>query len=298
MYLLYTKIHAFTIKCAILSPICLTINVSFKLLMPTRVYHLYGDKYNHTYALYYSVDIEYFGREHLPYGILAIVMLCVFVILPVSILALYPFAFFQKFLNLFPARWYILHTFVDSFQGCYKDGTEPGTRDCRWFSAFFLLTRCFFLVVYGIIGRASYFPLCSLFLLCMILLLVVVQPYKSHFAIHYKTNATFTILYTFFSVIASTIDVDSPQNFVLMTLVFLFLVSLPSCFIVGLILHARFWCCLRLARRLYWWRRGYVAMGGDGDDADAYCDRVENPQAYPSLPAGQMLNCSSMAIRD
>ena len=41
-----------------------------------------------------------------------------------------------------------------------------------------------------------------------------------------------------------------------------------------------------------------MAMGDDGDDADAYCDRVENPQAYPPVPAGQMLNCSSMAIRD
>ena len=216
------------------------------------MYHLYGDNYNHTNALYYSGDIEYFGREHLPYGILAIVMLCVFVIQPIAILALYLFAFFQKFLNLFPARWYILHTFVDSFQGCYKDGTEPGTRDCRWFSAFFILTRYLFLIVYGNIGRASYFPLCPLFLLCVILLLVVVQPYKSHFAIHYKTNATFTILYTSFFVIASTIDVESHQNFVLLTLVFLFLVSLPSCFIMGLILHARFRCCLRLARRLYW----------------------------------------------
>ena len=29
----------------------------------------------------------------------------------------------------------MLHVFMDSFQGCYKDGTEPGTRDCRWFSA-------------------------------------------------------------------------------------------------------------------------------------------------------------------
>ena len=30
-----------------------------------------------------------------------------------------------------------------------------------------------------------------------------------------------------------------------------------------------------------------------GDDTDAYCDRVVNPQAYPTVPASQMGDCSS-----
>ena len=110
------------------------LSVSFDLLVPTKIYHLHGDHYNSTLALYYAGDIEYFGKEHLPYWILAIVVSFIFLVLPVAILALYPFGFFQKFLNLFPFRWYILHTFVDSFQGWYKDGTEPGTRDYRYFS--------------------------------------------------------------------------------------------------------------------------------------------------------------------
>ena len=174
------------------------LNVSFDLLTPTRVYHLYGDTYDYTYALYYSGDIEYFGREHLPYGILAIVMLCVFVILPVAILTLYPFAFFQKFLNLFPVRWYILHTFVDSFQGCYKDGTEQGTRDCRLFSVLFLICRPVYMIIFYINRMSSnsnnqqFFPLCPLLIL---LPLVIVQPYKQQFALHYKTNSAFIILY-------------------------------------------------------------------------------------------------------
>ena len=39
---------------------------------------------------------------------------------------------------------------LDSFQGCYKDGTELGTRDYRWFSAVYLALRCFAIVVYSI----------------------------------------------------------------------------------------------------------------------------------------------------
>ena len=39
--------------------------------------------------------------------------------------------------NIFPFRWYII-IFVDSFQDCFKDGTEPGTCDCRWFASLIL----------------------------------------------------------------------------------------------------------------------------------------------------------------
>ena len=66
------------------------------------------------------------------------------------ILLLYPFQFFQKILTFFSINWYSLRIYVDSFQGCYKDGTEPGTFDCRWFSAIMLLTRSFYFVIYGL----------------------------------------------------------------------------------------------------------------------------------------------------
>ena len=97
--------------------------------------YVHQDGYNHNVVLFYAGNIKYFGKEHLPYGILAIIVSTVFIILLVALLALYPFVFFQKFLNCIPVRWHILHTFMDSFQGVFKDGTEPGTRDCRWFTA-------------------------------------------------------------------------------------------------------------------------------------------------------------------
>ena len=185
------------------------LSVSFDLLVPTQVYHLYGDTYNYTYALYYSGDIEYFGREHLPYGILAIVVLCVFVILPVVILALYPFAFFQKFLNLFPVPWYILHTFVDSFQGCYKDRTEPGTRDCRWFSVFYFVVRsiCFYLCSITLTG--SYFSSSSFVILLGVITIIAFQPYKNRVAFPLKTNTIFFILYAIIYVVATSIERES-----------------------------------------------------------------------------------------
>ena len=143
------------------------LSVTFDLLVPTPVYELHQDCYNHTFGLCYSGDIEYFGKEHLPYAILAIIISTVFVIIPVTVLALYPFAFFQKFLNCIPVRWHILHTFGDSFQGIYKDGTEPGTRDCRWFAAIFFLVKVIGLVVYAF-AHNIFFYLAAVFLLLLV----------------------------------------------------------------------------------------------------------------------------------
>ncbi len=98
------------------------LSVSADLLVPTPVYEVYHNHYNYTLGLYYAGDIEYFGPEHLPYGILSIVVLLVFIVLPILVLAVYPFRFFQRFLNMFPVNWYIFHTFMDLFQGCYKNG--------------------------------------------------------------------------------------------------------------------------------------------------------------------------------
>ncbi len=103
------------------------------LLVPTKVFKL-GLKTS-TFGLFYSPTVVYFGEEHLPYAVLAIIIFACFVATPMITFALYPFQFFQKFLYLIPINWHFLHAFVDSFQGCYKDGTEPGTFDCHWFSA-------------------------------------------------------------------------------------------------------------------------------------------------------------------
>ena len=112
-------------------------SVTGDLLVSTQIYQL-GSNIS-TLGLYYSPTVVYFGEEHLPYAILAVAILIVFLCTPFIILLLYPFQFFQRFLSLFPVNWHYLRAFVDSFQGCYKDGTEPGTFDCRWFSVLTLL---------------------------------------------------------------------------------------------------------------------------------------------------------------
>ena len=75
----------------------------------------------------------------IPYALLSATLATFFIIIPTLILILYPFRCFQKCLSYYQIQWHFLHAFVDSFQGCYKDGTESGTYDLRFFSAYGLV---------------------------------------------------------------------------------------------------------------------------------------------------------------
>ena len=260
------------------------LSVSFDLLVPTKIYYLHGDYYNYTLVLYYAGDIEYFGKEHLPYGILAIAVTCVFVILPTVILAFYQFAFFQKFLNLFPFRWYILHIFVDSFQGCYKNGTEPGTRDCRWFSAAYLVLRCICFFLYGITLSTTFYPSFILFTFSFIILLVVVQPYKTSASGHLKANIVFLSIISMSVAAISKVGVKSIRANLLFFILALCLFSIPIVCIGVLMFHSIFnrQVYLELANRFHSRFRGYEALGDSAEAVDS--DRVVNPQGYPAIP--------------
>ena len=74
----------------------------------------------------------------------------------------------------------MLQTFVDAFQGHYKDGTEPGTRDCRWFAAVYFLGRIIiFYIIFGITQDVVCYALAGISLLLIVLVTAMLQPYKS-----------------------------------------------------------------------------------------------------------------------
>lgn len=167
------------------------ISVSFDLLFPVPIYSFNSSKVS--LALFYDGSIAYFGRDHLPYAIVAIIFLVCFVVIPVVILLFYPYCWFQRLLGCLPSRWYlVLQAFVDSFQGCYKNGTEKGSCDCRSFSGLFFLLRIAALLLYLFTLQSTFYILCGiLFLLCTLLLLAL-QPYKLSW--YTNLHATFLIL--------------------------------------------------------------------------------------------------------
>ncbi len=165
------------------------LSVSCDLLTPTQIQQLGSNEKQ--LMLYYSPSVPYFGDHHRPYAILAIIFLTVFVTIPTIVFILYPCQFFQKFLSLFSINWHCLHAFVDSFQGCYKDGTEPGTFDCRWFSVITLILNPVLFTLFSLTLSAMYFVYALIVLLILIITLINIQPYKKMSSKYPSTDLMF-----------------------------------------------------------------------------------------------------------
>ena len=120
------------------------LSVSMDLLMPVPLYDSQGHVQPQFY-LFNQGDVAFLSSQHLPYACLAMFFLLTFTLLPMLLLFLYPCSCFQVCLNRTGCSCQLLHTFMDTFQGHYKNGTN-GTRDLRFFSGLYLLLR---VVVYA-----------------------------------------------------------------------------------------------------------------------------------------------------
>ena len=270
--LLFSKLH--NIKTSLIDSFATFIllanykllSISFDLLIPVRVYHLNSSEAHFTTLnLFYDATLPYFGQRHLPYAILAIAVLVVFTLIPTLLVILYPLCGFQKFLNLFPVRWYILHTFMDSFQGCYKNGTEPGTRDCRWFASIYFLSRLVLMCIYASTFNFAYFSFAAVMLSLMSLMFKVVQPYKRSMSIYTDINVSLILLLALWYIsIIGILKSDETSSQVLMLYALIAVISgtLPLLYITYIILH---WFYSHrtlhmLIARLFAWRNGYEIL--------------------------------------
>ena len=261
------------------------LSASFDLLVLTHVYQLHPTYHNVTTKLYYAPDVDYFGKEHLPYATLAIICLSIFSIFPVLLLILYPCSCFQKLLNRLHVRWFILRTLMDSFQGCYKDGTETGTRDCRWISSIYFLTGFTLFTAYTFSLSITSFNIGTIIFILVAVTFMVAQPYKSS-VYHYNViNAFFnaTIAITSTCVSGAYISAFYRSQNIFFYVAFLLCLSpviYTALFVLYKILPRRR-TILQLLSKLKAWKRGYVRLQESGEE-EQLCDRINNPAAYPS----------------
>ena len=170
-------------------------SVSFDLLIPVKLHDANGHTLNQTYV-YYNATMPYFGEQHLPYAILSITVIIIFTILPILLLCLYPCQCFQKLLNCCRLRYTVLHTFMDTFQGCYKNRTD-GSYDRRWFSAVYLITRIALHIVTARTHEIEYRWINITFVLMFTAILTgVVMPYM-----YYKHNNVDMVLILILAII-------------------------------------------------------------------------------------------------
>ena len=153
------------------------LSVSFDLLVPVQVFNATGHKIG--LYLYYDASVEYFGKQHLPYAITALAVVLVFILLPLLLLMAFPMRCFQRLLGKCGIQFQVLRTFMDSFQGCYKDGTN-GTRDFRYFPAVYLLLRVFLFVMYASTLNETSFGIAALTFITLGIAIFTAQPYKQH----------------------------------------------------------------------------------------------------------------------
>ena len=112
-------------------------SVSLDLLLPTPLYYADGKQSSH-YYVYLAGDTQYFSLNgHLPYALLALVLS---VVIPTLLLFLYPCHCCQQILNKVNCNSPVLRTYMDVFQGHYKDGTD-NSKDSQYFARIFLVMR-------------------------------------------------------------------------------------------------------------------------------------------------------------
>lgn len=176
------------------------LSVSSDLLVPVRAYDVAGQSVG-TY-LYYDATIEYFGSEHLPYALLAIFVVVIFIILPIVLLLTYPL----RCCSL--RKWFPLRVCLDTYQGYYKDGTN-GTADCRWFSCIYLLVQVLLFSIFHFVTNTYFYALAAVIFLLMTLLHVVVKPYREGFKKYNSIHAILSLTMTMLFMTLVCIDVSS-----------------------------------------------------------------------------------------
>lgn len=168
------------------------LNTSFELLLHVKLF----DKDNHfkETVVFYSGDLKYFGKQHLPYAILALMMALIFNVFPLVLLTVYPCQCFHKCLN-FIKQGAGVHNILDDFYRSYKH--TP--RDCRCFAALFLYIRIINLTLLEIALSPVYFSVTSILYLIMAMLIALIQPFKvySHNIINAILFAVIAVLKAF-----------------------------------------------------------------------------------------------------
>ena len=259
------------------------LSVSFDILYPTPIYNESGKLLNKSY-LYFDATVEYFGKEHLPYAITAVVVLLVFIICPLLLLCLYPCRCFQKCLNHCRLQCHMLRTFMDAFQGCYKDGTN-GTRDCRYFAGVYLVVRIASFSAFAVSLQSVYFPIASIIFVTFALLTLLVQPYKSRVYNVVDTVFVFTLVLGCFGAVSISmfIEINYLRPVFILLYFFTLVIALffPHIYMTGLLLY---WLlvhkgCLRRVRNKF-----QCLESRRTHSEESLPDRLLNPEDYVQLP--------------
>ena len=88
----------------------------------------------------YDLSVPYGKTEQLVFAIISVLFCCILNFLPTILLILYPFKCFRALLSKCRLDGIVLNTFVEKFNGCYKNGLDGG-KDMRSFAGLYFAVR-------------------------------------------------------------------------------------------------------------------------------------------------------------
>ena len=214
--------------------------IMYESFIITRVFNMQSETV--TSVTYINPTVIPFSHKHMPLIFLLAIILIFIVLPPTILLAVYPIRCFRKVSTCLKPRWLIaLHTFTDTFQGCYKDGTN-GTRDYRAISGYTLAVLLAIPLLHGenVTSQVIFFWQLPIILsIALSIACVVLKPYK-----HRVANLSGAILPAILAVAAS---IESSMNiYRISTLVNMLCVAVFSCPHFVFYGYGIFWLAKRL----------------------------------------------------
>ena len=244
-------------------------NGSYYLLIPTLLYDVKGE-YIGLYSYSYP-KLEYMKGEHLPYALLALTVIGLFIVLPLSLLVFSSF----RCVRQCKMRIHVLEEFLHAFQQYYKDGTN-GTMDCRWYAAYYILVNLGLCLLFGVcVGtRSIVYIFLIIYFILLAFIVLLVEPYKEEYAFY---NVLDCVQYLWLAIFCSSIvflDLSSlfQREYMLCTCFVIVCVStLPLIYIAALVIY-------KIGKRsgLNFCNKYQVEI----DLNDSLPDRVYNPNQY------------------
>ena len=262
--------------------------VSFTLLYSVIIHYLDGKK---KCVLYYDQTVDCHSEERFIFAALAICVLMIFIISPVLLLILYPTRLFRRcIMHCGSRRWNALRTFVEAFQGEYKDGTN-GTFDLRMFSALFFILRIWALLLYLQHHYWTSWPLLWTQIVLGVItscLITITRPYKENYR-NIVDCLILTVLVLLFLIFIPALHFQhtNVKNFIIAMV----LVGLPHAVLLSYICYklaekAGLVCYLKtkyhVLKQLITTVRhaSHQAHAEEGPENDPFPDRLQNPEKY------------------
>ena len=155
------------------------------LLTPQEVddYRISGELVQEKDMVSVDLSIKFASTQHLIFAVPAVSIFFIFYLLPTILLVVYPIKTFRICLSKCKLDTIALKTFVEKYQGFYRDPSDGG-RDMRSFSGLYFIVRISVVVVYGISNQLEFanndpwLPRGILFSVTA-LVIALLRPYKA-----------------------------------------------------------------------------------------------------------------------